>query len=303
METRYDEIGVYAAMSTLRAVRRLRPDPIPDAVLERVLEAASWAPTGGNVQPWRVIAVRDREHGAAARRALLRRAGSPTRSSTWRSSRARPRRCARSTERMLDAGNYLAEHFAETPVVLVFCFNPKLMAITDLEAGPRLGGRAARRSTRRSRTHCSRAARRGSAACSPRCSARWSPRCARCSRSRSRGRTAAAVPIGYPLRRGHGPISRRPVAKLAFADRWDVPWGGGIAAMYFADEPEHIAILRDTLRRFVAAEMPPDAVRRWDREHRFPREVFAKLAALGVCGLTSTRSTAGRGATWSPRSR
>ena len=32
--------------------------------------------------------------------------------------------------------------------------------------------------------------------------------------------TAAAVPIGYPLRRGHGPISRRPVAKLAFNDRW-----------------------------------------------------------------------------------
>ena len=53
------EIGVYEAMSTLRAVRRLRPDPVPDDVLRRVVEAASWAPTGGNVQPWRVVAVRD----------------------------------------------------------------------------------------------------------------------------------------------------------------------------------------------------------------------------------------------------
>ncbi len=53
------EIGIYEAMSTLRAVRKLRPDPIPEAVLRRVLEAATWAPTGGNRQPWRIIAVKD----------------------------------------------------------------------------------------------------------------------------------------------------------------------------------------------------------------------------------------------------
>ncbi len=54
------EMGVYETMRTLRAVRRLRPDPIPDDVLHRVLEAATWAPTGGNVQPWRIVAVKDR---------------------------------------------------------------------------------------------------------------------------------------------------------------------------------------------------------------------------------------------------
>ena len=53
-------IDLYEAMSTLRAVRRLKPDPIPEATLNRVLEAASWAPTGGNVQPFRIIVVRDR---------------------------------------------------------------------------------------------------------------------------------------------------------------------------------------------------------------------------------------------------
>ena len=46
-------------VGTLRAVRRLRPDAIPDAVLHRVLEAATFAPTGGNVQPWRIVAVKD----------------------------------------------------------------------------------------------------------------------------------------------------------------------------------------------------------------------------------------------------
>ena len=35
--------------------------------------------------------------------------------------------------------------------------------------------------------------------------------------------TAAAVPIGYPLLRGHGSLSRRPVDKMAFADRWGAP--------------------------------------------------------------------------------
>jgi len=32
--------------------------------------------------------------------------------------------------------------------------------------------------------------------------------------------TCAFLPIGYPQLRGHGPISRRPVEKLAFADSW-----------------------------------------------------------------------------------
>ena len=55
-----EEVGLYEAMSTLRAVRRLRPDPIPDEVLDRVLRAATWAPSGGNRQPWRIVAVADR---------------------------------------------------------------------------------------------------------------------------------------------------------------------------------------------------------------------------------------------------
>lgn len=66
-------------------------------------------------------------------------------------------------------------------------------------------------------------------------------------------------------------------------------------SLYFTEEPEHIAMLRDTLRRFVAEELPPDRVRRFDREHRFPREVFEKLASLGVCGLTVDEAYGGQG--------
>jgi alkylation response protein AidB-like acyl-CoA dehydrogenase len=65
--------------------------------------------------------------------------------------------------------------------------------------------------------------------------------------------------------------------------------------VYFSEEPEHIQMLRDTLRRFVAAEMPADQVRLWDREHRFPPELFRKLADLGVCGLTIDEEYGGQG--------
>jgi len=65
--------------------------------------------------------------------------------------------------------------------------------------------------------------------------------------------------------------------------------------LYFAEEPEHIGQLRETLRRFVAREMPVEEVRRWDREHRFPPDLFRKLARLGVCGLTVDEAYGGQG--------
>ena len=40
-----------------------------------------------------------------------------------------------STTKMLKAGDYLADHLADTPQLLVFCFNPKMMAITDSDLG------------------------------------------------------------------------------------------------------------------------------------------------------------------------
>jgi nitroreductase len=224
VETRYSDVGLYSAMRTLRAVRRLRPDPIPAPVLERVLEAASWAPTGGNVQPWRVIAVRER--------ALVKRLGELY-SARWLAYSKQhmaqlagaPEALRARTERMLDAGNYLAEHFADTPVVLVFCFNPKLMAITDLQQGrvSVVGGASIYPAVENALLAC-RAEGLGCVLTTLLCEVE--PDVRALLSIPEPWATAAAVPIGYPLRRGHGPISRRPVAKLAFADRWDVPWGG-----------------------------------------------------------------------------
>lgn len=59
--------------------------------------------------------------------------------------------------------------------------------------------------------------------------------------------------------------------------------------------PEHIRMLQDTLRRFVAEHMPRQAVAKWDKENHFPREVFDKLAELGVMGLTIPEEYSGAG--------
>ena len=52
----------------------------------------------------------------------------------------------------------------------------------------------------------------------------------------------------------------------------------------YAEEPEHIRLLRDSLRAFVAKEMPAEKVREWDKAHHFPADLWPKVAALGICG-------------------
>jgi alkylation response protein AidB-like acyl-CoA dehydrogenase len=65
--------------------------------------------------------------------------------------------------------------------------------------------------------------------------------------------------------------------------------------MLFADESDALSDLRTMLQRFVTEEMPPEKVRLWDREHRFPPELFRKLADLGVCGVTIDPADGGQG--------
>jgi len=61
-------------MQTTRAFRRFKPEPVDDVLLARCLEAATWAPSGGNQQPWRFIVLRSPATRAAvavgAQRAL-----------------------------------------------------------------------------------------------------------------------------------------------------------------------------------------------------------------------------------------
>jgi len=60
-------------------------------------------------------------------------------------------------------------------------------------------------------------------------------------------------------------------------------------------EPEQLRALRAQIRRFVQQKAPREKRREWDRSHTWPRELFAELAALGVCGLTIDERHGGHG--------
>ena len=56
-----EDQDVWSIMSTARAVRRFTDEPVPDDVLDRCLQAATWAPSGGNFQAWRFVVLRSPE--------------------------------------------------------------------------------------------------------------------------------------------------------------------------------------------------------------------------------------------------
>jgi nitroreductase len=216
------EMGIYQAMSTLRAVRRLKPDPIAADVLHRVLEAATWAPTGGNVQPWRVVVVKDKTKKAALGALYLER---------WTRYVEMHRRLIADAlddvkdraERMLAAGDYLADHFGEAPAIAVFCFNPAGMTITDagLDRISVVGGASIYTAVENFLLAC-RAEGLGCTLTTLLCEVE--PQVRELLGIPEQWGTACAVPIGWPKLRGHGPITRRPVEKLAFLDEWKKPY-------------------------------------------------------------------------------
>src|SRR6266540_4709119 len=55
------DMSLREAMATQRAIRRLKPDPVPDDAILRCIELALKAPTGSNAQNWEWIVVRDPE--------------------------------------------------------------------------------------------------------------------------------------------------------------------------------------------------------------------------------------------------
>jgi nitroreductase len=215
-------IELYEAMRTLRAVRRLRPDPIPDDVLHRVLEAATWAPTGGNRQAWRVIVVKDPVRKQRLGE-LYKKVATPFMQSYAERFAALPEGERVKAEKMLRSGLYLAEHFGEAPVLCIFCFHPDGLAVTDakLDRVSVVGGGSIYPAVQNLLLAC-RAEGLGCVLTTLLCMAE--PEVRELLAIPQPWGTAAAVPIGYPQLRGHGPISRRPVEEMAFVDSWEQPF-------------------------------------------------------------------------------
>ena len=209
---------LYEAMSTLRAVRRLRPDPIPDDVLDRVLQAAAWAPSGGNVQPFRILVVKSPAKLKTIQSWYQQewdRYIEPLRNSISDLDND----AAVNSNKIIKAGDYLAHHLAEVPALLIFCFNPKHMAITDadLNRPSVVGGGSVYTAVQNVMLAC-RQEGLGCVLTTLLCYQEQAIK--QLLNIPEEWGTCAHVPIGYPVLKGHGPISRRPVANLVFQDSW-----------------------------------------------------------------------------------
>lgn len=196
------------AMETQRAIRRLKPDPVDDELVRRLIELALKAPTGSNAQNWEFIVVRD----AAVKRKLAqqnRRA--------WRVYGGLGRRIARNDAKMLrvlDAVQWQSDHFEEIPVIVVACLRglrlpfPAIMAssyygsiypsVQNLLLGARAAGLGAALITL------------------PLWSTWGARRALGCPWNVT---PCAVVPLGWPVGR-YGPTTRRPVEEITSIDRY-----------------------------------------------------------------------------------
>ena len=66
-------IDILGVFKQRRSVRKFKPDPVPEADLRRILDAARSAPTSGNQQPWKFLVVRDPAKIAALKAACIER--------------------------------------------------------------------------------------------------------------------------------------------------------------------------------------------------------------------------------------
>ena len=110
-----EEIPLLEGLRTTRAIRRLRPDPVPPALIRKVCEAGTFAPSGGNRQPWQFVAVTDPERRAwvAERyRPIFLRYIQPAVEAAQKPGFPESKR------RMQQVAIHLAEHLHEAPVHL-----------------------------------------------------------------------------------------------------------------------------------------------------------------------------------------
>jgi nitroreductase len=122
-------IDLFEAIYTARAQRRLRPDPVPEELITRVLDAAIRAPSAGNAQNWHFVVIRDAEQ----RRKVgeLYRKASDIAEAVYKA-RSRPAHLTEMQwQRMMTNGAHLWDHMGDAPVLLVPCLRQRDLPTRD----------------------------------------------------------------------------------------------------------------------------------------------------------------------------
>jgi nitroreductase len=111
---------VFEVMSTMRAMRRLKPDPVPEELIHKILRAGQWAPSGGNTQRWRFLVVKDPEIKKKVQ-GYYKRAYDEVIGPRYKTSAPPPGSDPARYERQHAAVEYLTDHYHEAPVWIVAC--------------------------------------------------------------------------------------------------------------------------------------------------------------------------------------
>lgn len=201
-------------VETTSTCRFYRPDPVPDEVLRRVLDAARWAPTGGNRQGVRLLVVRD-----AGRRRELRDLYVPL----WEqyAGRATERPDA-PLPRLLQNADHMARHLDEVPVLVLVCARLADLLATDrhLDRLTIVGGASVYPAVQ----NLLLAARNeglGTALTTLLCAVE--PQVKASFGIPDGIATAALVALGWPDRPFPRRLARRPLGETCFADAWGAP--------------------------------------------------------------------------------
>jgi len=111
---------LFESIRTTRSMRRLKPDPVPNELIRKILEAGVCAPSGGNMQRWRFLLIRD-SNAKKTVGALYKRAWDEQVAPRYRAGDPAPGMSRDGFLRLLDAAEYLAAHIHEAPVWIVPC--------------------------------------------------------------------------------------------------------------------------------------------------------------------------------------
>ena len=202
------EMPLLEAITTQRAIRRLKPDPVDDALLRRLLELAIKAPTGSNAQNWEFVVVKD-----PAVKARLARANRRAFTLYERVGRRRARSDPK-WGRLLDAVRWQADHFEQIPLLVVACLRGARTAFPPFAAASYYGSIFP---AVQNLLLAARSVGLGAALITLPLWSTWHAR--RILGLPGSVTPCAVVPIGWPIGK-YGPTTRRPVEEVVSIDRW-----------------------------------------------------------------------------------
>jgi nitroreductase len=208
---------LYALLSTTRSIRRISDAPVSEEVLLRIMQAAVWAPSGCNRQPWRIIAVRDR---------LIKEKIGRLYAAEWEQYveynvakfDGHPPAVVAQVREAYSGGTRLAETLADVPVLAMFVHDPSALYVTDADLGrhPVVGG-ASLYPAVQNFLLAARAEGLGGVLTTLVCNRETELR--DILKFPTGWGVHAMVPLGYP-KGNHGPITRASVEDMTSIDQW-----------------------------------------------------------------------------------